>query len=214
MSMAGMGPALVGISSWDYGPNVVRSLIDDLRAVREPNSEQVLVTAPVEQVRRLVLEPARMAELGEEIESISWLDEADAPALGARFLGRNRKGRRRWETECTVTECTPDRLGYDVHARAGNARVPSPTGATTSNRSMPPPVGSLRPTGSRRRCGSRRSVPSSPVRPGARPPTARTSRPRWSGSVRSSSSPAGTSRHPEAAGFEYGLAILRYGIKK
>lgn len=103
---------------------MVLSLIDELRTVREPNSQQVLVTADVERVRRLVLDPARMAELGEEIESISWLDEADAPAPGAKFRGRNRNGRRRWETECTVTECTPDRLGYDVHARAGNVRVP------------------------------------------------------------------------------------------
>jgi hypothetical protein len=103
---------------------MVLSLIEELRTVREPNSNEVLVRAPVEQVRRLVLDPARMAELGEEIESISWLDDADAPALGARFLGRNRNGRRRWETECTVTECTPDRLGYDVHARAGNMRIP------------------------------------------------------------------------------------------
>ena len=103
---------------------MVLSLIDELRRVREPKSEQVLVTAPVEQVRRLVFDPARMAELGEEIESISWLEEANAPALGAKFLGRNRNGRRRWETECTVTECTPDRLGYDVHARVGRTRVP------------------------------------------------------------------------------------------
>ena len=102
----------------------MRSLIDELRTVREPNSEQVIVTAAVEQVRRLVLDPARMAELDEEVESISWLDDAARPARGARFVGRNRNGRRRWETECTVTECTPDRLGYDVHARAGTVRVP------------------------------------------------------------------------------------------
>jgi len=103
---------------------MIRSLIDELRNVREPNSGQVLVKAPVEQVRGVVLDPARMAELGEEIESITWLGDADAPAPGARFLGRNRNGRRRWVTECTITECTPDRLEYDVHGRVGNARVP------------------------------------------------------------------------------------------
>ncbi len=103
---------------------MVRSLVDELRTVREPNSERILIAAAAEQVRKLVLDPLRMAELGEEIESISWLGGAETPALGAKFLGRNRNGRRQWETECTVTECAPDRLGYDVHARVGKAQLP------------------------------------------------------------------------------------------
>lgn len=107
-----------------YGHDMISALVDELRSVREPKSAQVLVAAPVERVRRLVLDPVAMAGLGEEVESVAWLDGADAPAVGVRFLGRNRNGRRRWTTECTVTECGPERLGYDVHARVGRIRIP------------------------------------------------------------------------------------------
>lgn len=103
---------------------MIGSVIDEIRSVREPNVHDVVVAAPVERVRGLVLDPVRMAELGAEVEAISWLDGADTPAPGVRFTGRNRNGRRRWETECTVTDATPDSLGYDVHARVGPTRIP------------------------------------------------------------------------------------------
>lgn len=66
-------------------------------------------------VWRLVGDPTRMGEWSPEAREQVWLDGATAPAVGARFRGRNRIRWRRWSTVCTVVAWTPEReIAWDV----------------------------------------------------------------------------------------------------
>ncbi|MFD0899086.1 SRPBCC family protein [Actinomadura sediminis] len=77
----------------------------------------VTIDAAPDRVFEVISDPAVMARLGEEIVSAEWVGGAARAALGARFAGHNRKGRRRWTTLCTVVELEPGRrFVYDVHA--------------------------------------------------------------------------------------------------
>jgi uncharacterized protein YndB with AHSA1/START domain len=55
----------------------------------------------------MVADVTRMGEWSPETAKCTWLRRADGPAVGARFKGVNRNGRRRWSTVSTVTECRP-----------------------------------------------------------------------------------------------------------
>jgi hypothetical protein len=66
-------------------------------------------------VWRLVGDPTRMGEWSPEAVAQAWLGGATGPAVGARFRGRNRNGRHRWSTVCTVVAWTPEReVAWDV----------------------------------------------------------------------------------------------------
>lgn len=69
----------------------------------------VEVAAPVDRVWELVSDLPRMGEFSPENQGGSWQRGATGPAVGAGFRGRNRSGRRRWSTRCTVTRCEPGR---------------------------------------------------------------------------------------------------------
>ncbi len=57
----------------------------------------------------LVADVTRMGEWSPETVGCEWIGGADGPAIGARFKGRNRKGKRQWSTSCTVVACDPGR---------------------------------------------------------------------------------------------------------
>lgn len=66
------------------------------------------IEAPPERVWELVSDIALMPTLSEELQSVEWLGEDRAPAVGARFVGRNRHASfGAWETTSYVVECAP-----------------------------------------------------------------------------------------------------------
>jgi hypothetical protein len=71
----------------------------------------------------LVTDLPGMGELSPENTGGRWVGAATGPAVGARFRGVNRNGRRRWTTRVTVVECVaPQRFTFDVRTPFG-ARV-------------------------------------------------------------------------------------------
>ena len=77
---------------------------------------EVLIDAGLAVVWRLVADIGLPARFSSEFQGADWLDGATGPAVGARFVGRNRHPAvGTWQTICTVTECVPEsRLGYAV----------------------------------------------------------------------------------------------------
>jgi uncharacterized protein YndB with AHSA1/START domain len=76
---------------------------------------RVTIAASPAEVYRIVSDPTVMATLGEEIVSVRWLDGVTTAAVGHRFNGSNRNGRRRWVTTCRITEAEPGRrFAYEV----------------------------------------------------------------------------------------------------
>lgn len=69
----------------------------------------VTVAAPPEAVWAMVTDLPRMGEWSPENKGGEWLDGATGPAVGARFRGRNQRGKSKWSTTVTVTEAEPGR---------------------------------------------------------------------------------------------------------
>jgi uncharacterized protein YndB with AHSA1/START domain len=82
---------------------------------------EVEIEAPRDVVWALVADPERMGEFSPECDGGSWLDGADGPAVGARFVGRNHRGDRAWETTSTVVQCEPGRVFAWAVGDAGDA---------------------------------------------------------------------------------------------
>lgn len=82
-------------------------------ADRPETDVQVDIDAPPGVVWALVSDVAVPARFSEELQDVRWLDGADGPALGARFLGHNRREARdgaiEWHTTSTVTALEPER---------------------------------------------------------------------------------------------------------
>jgi hypothetical protein len=56
-----------------------------------------------------------MGEWSPENTGGKWVRGATGPAVGARFVGSNRNGKKSWTTTCTVSECEPARaFAFDV----------------------------------------------------------------------------------------------------
>ena len=70
-------------------------------------SRSTSIAAPAARVWELVSDLPRMGEFSPENAGGSWVGGAPGPAAGAVFRGRNRRGRHRWSTRCTVTRCEP-----------------------------------------------------------------------------------------------------------
>ncbi|MEU6097090.1 SRPBCC family protein [Streptomyces sp. NPDC047079] len=69
------------------------------------------IDAPPERVWALVADIALMPAMSEELQSVAWLDGADAPTVGARFVGHSRhEAFGEWSTTSHVIECEPQRL--------------------------------------------------------------------------------------------------------
>jgi hypothetical protein len=81
----------------------------------------VLVDAAPDVVWPLVCDIGLPARFSDELVGAAWLDAADAPRVGARFVGRNHHSAiGDWETRCTVVELEPGRaFGYVVGDPAG-----------------------------------------------------------------------------------------------
>ncbi len=75
----------------------------------------VEVAAPAAAVFALVSDLTRMGEFSPENDGGEWLRGASGPALGAKFRGRNGKGRKTWTTTATVSEYdAPHRFAFEV----------------------------------------------------------------------------------------------------
>ncbi|WP_369386728.1 SRPBCC family protein [Streptomyces sp. CG1] len=69
------------------------------------------IDAPTERVWALVSDITLMPAMSEELESVEWLDGADGPAVGARFVGRSRhEAFGEWSTTSQVIECERERV--------------------------------------------------------------------------------------------------------
>ncbi|MFD6924963.1 SRPBCC family protein [Streptomyces sp. NPDC059944] len=68
------------------------------------------IDAPPPRVWELVSDIGLMSELSAELQSVRWLDDATAPSVGARFVGRSRhESLGEWETTSYVVRCDPYR---------------------------------------------------------------------------------------------------------
>lgn len=75
------------------------------------------IAASPEQVYALVSDLPRMGEFSPENTGGKWVKGATGPAVGARFVGTNAKGKLRWTTLVKVTEATPGKaFSFDVTA--------------------------------------------------------------------------------------------------
>lgn len=77
---------------------------------------QTEIAAPPATVWQLVTDLDLPARFQDEFRGAQWLD--DGPALGARFLGRNERKGRTWETTSWVVDFEPERtFGWAVSDR-------------------------------------------------------------------------------------------------
>ncbi|MFT4199412.1 SRPBCC family protein [Gordonia sp. (in: high G+C Gram-positive bacteria)] len=89
------------------------------------------VSAPPEQVWAAVTDIRLPVDLPGELQDAQWLDGADGPVVGARFVGRNEiENVGKTETVCTVVDVEPGRRWvWSVNAGAGSgASGPNETG--------------------------------------------------------------------------------------
>jgi hypothetical protein len=80
----------------------------------EISVERVIAATP-EALWARVSDIARMGDLSPEATGGTWLKGATGPAVGARFKGDNRNGKKKWSTTCTVVTAEPAReFAFDV----------------------------------------------------------------------------------------------------
>jgi uncharacterized protein YndB with AHSA1/START domain len=75
-----------------------------------PDAVSVRIEAPPERIYDIVTDIAQMGRLSPECVGGHWLDGATAPAVGARFKGKNKRGVARWSTTNKVVEAEPGRV--------------------------------------------------------------------------------------------------------
>jgi uncharacterized protein YndB with AHSA1/START domain len=94
----------------------------------------VRIEAAPEQVWALVSDVTKMGRWSPGTTGAKWIRGASGPAVGARFIGFNKRGALRWATTCRVTECEqPRRFTFQVdqnHMRWGWRIDPAEGGAT------------------------------------------------------------------------------------
>ncbi|MFI6603163.1 SRPBCC family protein [Nonomuraea sp. NPDC050536] len=84
----------------------------------EPNaSASIEIAAPAERVYDVITDLANLASWNAECLSARWIGPVKEARLGARFVGGNRNGGRRWSTRCTVIAAEPGRA-FAYHVRA------------------------------------------------------------------------------------------------
>jgi uncharacterized protein YndB with AHSA1/START domain len=75
---------------------------------RPTTSVERVIAAPAGRLWPLFTDPDLPARFSHEYQGGHWIDGADGPAVGARFVGRNhRRSLGTWETVCHVIECQP-----------------------------------------------------------------------------------------------------------
>lgn len=75
----------------------------------ESNAVRRTIAAPADVVWSLVSDVTRMGEWSPETTACDWKGGASGPAVGAKFAGKNRNGKKSWSTACTVKDCEPGR---------------------------------------------------------------------------------------------------------
>lgn len=85
-------------------------------------SVEQAVAAPPEVVWALISDITRMGEWSPESTGGSWVKGATGPAVGARFKGTNRNGKKSWSTICRVVACEPGRT-FRFAVSSGGAKV-------------------------------------------------------------------------------------------
>ena len=77
----------------------------------EPRSDEVTIdiAAPPERVWEIVADITGMGQRSPVCQSCEWLHGAAGPAVGVRFLGRNRYLGVRWTRECEIRVWDPPR---------------------------------------------------------------------------------------------------------
>jgi uncharacterized protein YndB with AHSA1/START domain len=79
-----------------------------MRMSDHPSLEVSLtVAAPPERVWALASDITRVGDWGGECVGAQWVDGADSPAVGARFLGHQVREDRKWETTSVIIESQP-----------------------------------------------------------------------------------------------------------
>jgi ligand-binding SRPBCC domain-containing protein len=84
-------------------------------------SVSTAVVATPEELWALVSDITRMGDWSPETTSGTWIKGATGPAVGARFKGDNRHGKKTWSTVCEVTECEAGAV-FAFDAMAGPIR--------------------------------------------------------------------------------------------
>jgi hypothetical protein len=80
----------------------------------EISVERVIAATP-EALWARVSDIERMGDISPEATGGKWLQGASGPAVGARFKGENRNGKKRWSTTCTVVRADPGQeFAFDV----------------------------------------------------------------------------------------------------
>lgn len=119
-----------------------------MTAVRR--SATATTTAPVDVVWRLVSDVTRVGQWSPETTSAQWLS-GEPGTVGARFRGRNERGRASWSTTCEVVESEPGRrFAFSVGKVSKPSAVwryeiePTPDGSrVTESFELPKPLGFL-----------------------------------------------------------------------
>ena len=75
----------------------------------EVSVERVIAASPDDLWAR-VADIERMGDLSPESAGGKWLKGATGPAVGAKFKGENRNGKKQWSTTGTVVVCEPGRV--------------------------------------------------------------------------------------------------------
>ena len=103
--------------------------------IRLVDEASIDIAAPPERVWALLTDVTNMGRWSPECYSCTWLDGATAPAVGARFKGRNKRGLVRWSTVSTVkvadeprhfaweVDRSGMRWGYRFEPAVGGTRV-------------------------------------------------------------------------------------------
>lgn len=91
---------------------------------RTSGQASLVIAAPPARLWEMVSDLTRMGEWSPEAAGGVWLGGATGPAVGARFRGRNRRGRAAWSTTCEVIAATP---GAEFAFAVGGASRPSTT---------------------------------------------------------------------------------------
>jgi uncharacterized protein YndB with AHSA1/START domain len=94
--------------------------------MNKSKSEPVVVSRAIAaspmHVWSMVADVTRMGEWSPENESCVWIKGSSGPAVGARFVGSNRNGKKSWKTSCVVTESDPGKV-FRFDVRVGPLRL-------------------------------------------------------------------------------------------
>lgn len=81
----------------------------------QPVQVERVITADPGVLYALVADIQRMGEWSPETEACEWTGGATGPAVGAKFKGKNRNGKKKWSTTCAVVTADPGKaFAFDV----------------------------------------------------------------------------------------------------